>query len=113
MNSSNDRRFAPALAAMALACSCAIQAANAAPAEAGRTAIVSYADLDLSHPAGARQLYRRLESAARAVCGPYDVRELQRSMQVRACIERALSDAAAQIDRPLVAALLAKGGKRG
>ena len=35
-----------------------------------RTEVVRYADLDLTRPSGAQELYRRIEHAARDVCEP-------------------------------------------
>ena len=40
----------------------------AAPSKDVRTEVVRFADLDLTRPAGAQELYRRIEHAARDVC---------------------------------------------
>jgi UrcA family protein len=42
----------------------------AAPSKEVRTEVVRFADLDLTRPAGAQELYRRIEHAARDVCEP-------------------------------------------
>jgi UrcA family protein len=42
----------------------------AAPSNDPRTEVVGFADLDLTRPAGAQELYRRIEHAARDVCEP-------------------------------------------
>ena len=67
---------------------------------------VSYAELDLSKPAGAEVLYDRLQRAAKQVCG---VRERSHSpfytvsaADKQACYEDALNRAVAQIDAPLL-----------
>ena len=40
----------------------------ATPSKDVRTEVVRFADLDLTRPAGAQELYRRIEQAARDVC---------------------------------------------
>ena len=40
----------------------------AAPSKDVRKEVVRFADLDLTRPAGAQELYRRIERAARDVC---------------------------------------------
>jgi UrcA family protein len=69
---------------------------------------VSYAELDLSKPAGAEVFYDRLQRAAAQVCG---VRERTSSLfysttlsEKKACYQDALDRALAQIDAPLVQA---------
>ena len=42
----------------------------AAPSKNVRTEVVKFDDLDLTRPAGAQELYRRIEQAAREVCEP-------------------------------------------
>jgi UrcA family protein len=67
---------------------------------------VSYADLDLSKPAGAQTLYKRIKAAARNVCGPVDQYTFQTpSKTFRACFDKAVADAVAQVDRPSLTAL--------
>ncbi len=69
---------------------------------------VSYAELDLSKPAGAEVLYDRLQRAAAKVCG---VRERTSSLyyaasfaEKKACYKDALTRAVAQVDAPLIQA---------
>lgn len=99
---------------LGLATLCLGFAAQSAVADTGfddvKTATVSYADLDLSKPAGAATLYRRLKAAARMVCSPYDSRITRKSW--RECYDNAISDAVAEINRPTLAALHAEKGKR-
>jgi UrcA family protein len=67
---------------------------------------VSYADLDLSKPAGAQTLYKRIKAAARNVCGPVDQYTFQTPSKVfRECVDKAVADAVAQVDRPSLTAL--------
>ena len=67
---------------------------------------VSYAELDLSKPAGAEALYNRLQRAAAEVCGFHDPTSSLYPASTRkdkqACYVDALSRAVAQIDAPLV-----------
>lgn len=61
---------------------------------------VSYAGLDLNDPAGMRILYGRLKVAARLVCGGdiSGVREVQRILAHKACVDDALDSAVDSID---------------
>ncbi|MCR9259996.1 MAG: UrcA family protein [Pseudomonadaceae bacterium] len=67
---------------------------------------VSYAELDLSKPAGAEVLYDRLQRAAVKVCGLHDRSSSSfyalATKERKACYEDALSRAVAKIDAPLV-----------
>lgn len=62
--------------------------------------IVRYADLDLSKPAGAAQLYHRLQNAAEAVCSSLESRELARKSMFRNCVSESMEGAVTQVNRP-------------
>jgi UrcA family protein len=82
------------------------QAGEASPApRVSHSVVVSYADLDLADPDGARTLYARLNAAARKVCGPVpSVREHRETADYQACHARALSKAVNRIgSEPLYA----------
>jgi UrcA family protein len=67
---------------------------------------VSYADLDLSKPAGAQTLYKRIKSAASRVCGAGGrYTHLEGRKAWRNCYDTAIANAVAQIDRPTLTAL--------
>ena len=94
---------------------CAALVAIAAPATAGAVqpvngdsefpqASVSYADLDLSRPAGADIMVARIRRAARQVCGQELFADLDRARTTRACIRHAMDSAIGQVDAPLVTA---------
>jgi len=77
---------------------------NNLPAE-----VVRFADLDLTRPAGAQELYRRIEHAARDVCEPLgaDHHGLSAYMTCRkSAIARAIRDVGAPLltehDRALI-----------
>ena len=66
---------------------------------------VSYADLDVSHPAGAAVLYRRIHTAAKEICSPLESR-IDAGMQLDACIDAAVLDAVKAVNRPALSAVL-------
>jgi UrcA family protein len=66
---------------------------------------VDYSDIDLSRAAGANALYERLQTAAREVCRPLDSEQLALHKHYVNCRTRAVADAVARIDNPLLTAL--------
>jgi UrcA family protein len=68
--------------------------------------VVSYSDLDLSQPDGAKAMLSRLQVAARNVCGKtYSERDVSTLWASRACNKQAMNRAVASINAPLVAEL--------
>ncbi|HEY7797660.1 MAG TPA: UrcA family protein [Hyphomonadaceae bacterium] len=68
---------------------------------------VSYADLDLSREAGAYVLLQRIEAASQRVCGPRpSPRNLKIHIHYQACYRDAVSQAVAEVESPLLSALL-------
>ena len=65
--------------------------------------VVSYADLNLNHKAGAQTLLFRIKSAARAVCEPQLRRVLSRSTTYQQCLKQAVGRAVADVDAPVLA----------
>ncbi len=61
---------------------------------------VSAAGLDVSQPAGARELYRRLQNAARIVCTNGMRVDLEPASSLSVCYEKALGEAVRSTDRP-------------
>lgn len=91
--------------------------ASVAPAQQSADArpqmTVSYADLNLNSDAGIAVLYSRLKNAARQVCGDWDTRDLSRGLAATACINKAMSQAVAHVNSPMLTSLYeAKTGKR-
>jgi UrcA family protein len=76
------------------------QSADAAPPEDVPSIVVHFTDLDVSRAEGATALYRRLKVAAETVCAPLEDRDVARQMKFRACVQRAISTAVAQVDQP-------------
>jgi UrcA family protein len=64
---------------------------------------VSTAGLDLSQPAGARELYSRLQKAAHIVCSSSGRVALQPVTDFATCREKALGDAVRSVNRPQLA----------
>ena|SRR5882757_2521197 len=63
---------------------------------------VSYQDLDLNRNAGVQALYRRIHRAADQVCGMAGARELASLQVKKACVERAVSDAVADVNSSML-----------
>jgi UrcA family protein len=66
---------------------------------------LSYAGLDLSSPAGAEILYRRLKVAAQRVCESFDDRPPAQHARWVACVQKALSDAVISVNQPQLTTL--------
>lgn len=64
-----------------------------------RREVVRFADLDLTRPAGAHELYRRIQHAARDVCARYGPGGYDRS-----CADHAIASAVATVGAPLLSA---------
>jgi UrcA family protein len=64
-----------------------------------REAVVRYSDLDVTKPAGAAALQKRIRAAAWRVCDDSTTRELWRAMENRRCSRDAEQDAIAQLSR--------------
>jgi UrcA family protein len=67
--------------------------------------VVSYADLDLSRPAGAATLYARIRSAAHAVCEPQMTTDLWTYTYSQRCTRDAIARAVADVNAPLLVTL--------
>jgi UrcA family protein len=66
---------------------------------------VSYSDLDLSRQDDALRLYKRIETAARKVCGYYGSRELASQLRFHACYQKAMYDAVKTVGSDKLSAL--------
>jgi UrcA family protein len=71
----------------------------AAPWNDVRTQTVRFADLDLTRPAGAHELYRRIQQAAREVCEPNGAAGYLAGYQK--CLSSAIARALADVGAPL------------
>ena len=68
------------------------------------TVTVSYADLNLDKPAGAAALYRRIKVGAKDVCSFLEGRDPHTVMLWDQCMHKAIADAVAKVDRPVLTA---------
>lgn len=76
--------------------------------------VVSYKDLNLDSNAGTQVLYKRIQGAANEVCGKVDGGSLQRMSARKACLERAISQAVAAVNSPMLTRVhLEKSGNPG
>ena len=106
MNSKHTHHSYTWVATLAVA-SCSLVASQASMARDSddvRTQKVSYADLNLSPPAGATALYGRIERAARNVCGPDNI--LGRHFEWKGCFNSAIAAAVTKVNSPMLTAIL-------
>jgi UrcA family protein len=66
---------------------------------------VSYADLDISKPAGAQVLYGRIKAAARHVCALNGYNDLGSMQWANQCTDRAIDKAVKDVGSPALSAL--------
>ena len=66
---------------------------------------VSYADLDISKPAGAQVLYRRIVAAARQVCAFDGSKDLAVLLRSDKCVDHAIDNAVKEVGSPALSAL--------
>jgi len=88
-----------------------------APAGAAEEAVpsktVRFDDLDITKPAGAKVLYRRIQAAAQEVCQIVPMtREMQLMSIEHACIVRAIDNAVRKVNAPALTELRFGSGLR-
>jgi UrcA family protein len=84
---------------------CTLQVTARASDDGLPTQRVSYADLDISKPAGAKVLYGRIVAAARHVCALDGIRDLGSMRWVNQCTDRAIDKAVKDVGAPALSAL--------
>jgi UrcA family protein len=75
-----------------------LQAGAGAATEPLPTRKVTYADLDISKPAGAKVLYSRIVAAANEVCSFNGSRELTDWTAEQACIKKSIDEAVKDVN---------------
>jgi UrcA family protein len=108
LNVNNTIRNALGAASFFLCGALALSAleASARAADGGPpTQKVSYADLDISKPAGAKVLYSRIVAAANRVCAFDGYKDLATMHWVHVCTDRAIDNAVRDVDSPALSAL--------
>jgi UrcA family protein len=71
------------------------------------TAVVRYADLDISTTQGATALYNRIHSTAEGLCAPFNGADLLFKFEAKACVQQAIKGAVAKVNRPALSAIYA------
>jgi UrcA family protein len=72
----------------------------------GKTLTVNYADLDVSHEAGAKVLLGRIQRAAETVCGPKPIlMQISEMAAYRACVNQAMAQGVSSTKQPVVSEL--------
>jgi UrcA family protein len=66
---------------------------------------ISYADLDISKPAGAKVLYGRIVRAAKEVCQSSGYESLGAAQLVTRCVDHAIDNAVKDVGSPALSAL--------
>jgi UrcA family protein len=61
---------------------------------------VSFAQLDMTQPAAAEQLYQKLTAVAKQVCEPVNGGLLRQKMEFRACVSETLANAVDEVNKP-------------
>ena len=84
---------------------CTLQVTARASDDALPTRKVSYADLDISKPAGAKVLYSRIVAAARQVCSVNGYKELATIQRANKCTDLTIDKAVKDVGSPALSAL--------
>jgi UrcA family protein len=84
---------------------CTVQVTARASGDGLPSQRVSYADLDISKPAGAQVLYGRIKAAARHVCALNGYSDLGTMQWMNRCTDRAIDKAVKDVDSPALSAL--------
>jgi len=84
---------------------CALQATARASDDGLPKRTVSYADLDISKPAGAKILYSRIQAAANQVCDFGAYWEMSTRQMQRDCVKGVIDKAIKDVDSPALSAL--------
>jgi UrcA family protein len=84
---------------------CTLQVTARAADEGLPSRRVSYADLDISKPAGAKVLYRRIVKAANEVCDSPGLKTLGTAQVINSCVNHAIDKAVKDVGSPALSAL--------
>jgi UrcA family protein len=77
---------------------CALTAPARAAESDVPTKTVKFQDLDISKPAGAKALYRRIQAAAREVCTTDTLMDVHQLGSEQTCIQHAIDKAVKDVD---------------
>ena len=120
MNIVNQNRISPRLARMAagFGASCLIATAGVATVRAqaasdGPSVVVKYDAGTLASQSGTLALYRRIDRAARQVCGDGPTRDLAALARAQECRKESVARAVRSINDPRLAELMFRDARRG
>jgi UrcA family protein len=99
----NTARAAALLCGAIALCTLQVTALAAGKGLASKT--VSYADLDISQPAGAKVLYSRIAAAAQEVCALSGYKDLGAMQRENGCVDHAINNAVKAVGSPALSAL--------
>jgi UrcA family protein len=102
----NTARAAAFLCGAIALCTVHVTALAAGNGLASKT--VSYADLDISQPAGAKVLYSRIAAAAQEVCALSGYKDLGAMQRVNGCVDHAINNAVKKVGSPALSGLRPK-----
>jgi UrcA family protein len=92
--------------ALLLAIATAAMPAGADALDAPLSITIKYSDLDVTHEAGVKALYGRIQNAAHTVCEPQsNARDLQTMIARNKCISNAVSNAMETVGLPALTSL--------
>lgn len=89
-----------------------VDARAAAPGEDAYSITVQFDDLDLTREPGIARLYSRIKGAARQVCYQPAEAQLVAKQKYAECVKRAVSQAVARINRPMLSDYVAQLGDK-
>jgi UrcA family protein len=84
---------------------CTLQVTALAAGNGFASKRVSYADLDISQPAGAKVLYSRIAAAAQQVCALSGYKNLGAMQRVNGCVDHAINKAVKEVGSSALSAL--------
>jgi UrcA family protein len=80
----------------------AVAAAMLVGVAQGAEVAVHYQDINMNTDAGVKVLYKRIQGAAKQVCGDVDGRELLIARAHQACVNKAVADAVTAVNNQML-----------
>jgi UrcA family protein len=90
----------PCTALVVLLSALANAATDLPPGYEVATQVVKFSDLNLNDPKAVVTLYRRIATAADAVCEPVDLQMIESRTRLRRCERKAIADAVRDVHSP-------------
>jgi len=105
MKTTTTIKAASVTLALALTAFAHADTARADSTDGVATKIVTYGDLNLDSPSGAKAFYSRVQSAARTVCSSLEGRDLNSQAAWHKCYNKAVASAVSQVSATTAVAL--------